>query len=188
VTTGASHLIPSPRAGAVSRFGAFFVDALVLSATVRSAVWLLSGVAHVLRRFAPPVDLSALLVAVAPVIAALYFVAFWATVGQTPGKWLMGIKIVPIEGGRLTLRRSLLRLVGYVLSALPVYLGFLWILGPNRRGWHDRLARTVVIYVRRRSGPATTSASALRGAITREHAAARGPAPPRSLSPGGSRP
>jgi uncharacterized RDD family membrane protein YckC len=40
-------------------------------------------------------------------------------------------------------------LAGYLLSALPFYLGFLWILGPERRGFHDRLAGTEVIYARR---------------------------------------
>lgn len=48
----------------------------------------------------------------------------------------------------MTLRRAVLRLVGYLLSALPFYLGFLWVMGPRRMAWHDRLARTQVIYVR----------------------------------------
>src|SRR6185436_10510230 len=132
------------------RLGAFFVDALILSVSVRSVAWLLRGAARVLGRFAPPVDLSAILLALGPLIVAVYLVAFWATIGQTPGKWLLGIRVVPIGGvRRISVRRALLRLVGYVVSALPCYLGFLWILGPQRRGWHDRLAGTAVTYVRR---------------------------------------
>ena len=138
------------RAGAVSRLAAFFVDAVILSLSVRSAAWLLRGAARVLGRYAPPVDLSAVLLALGPLIVAVYLVAFWATIGQTPGKWLLGIKIVSVEGaGRLTVGRAVVRLIGYIVSALPCYLGFLWILGPQRRGWHDRLAGTAVTYVRR---------------------------------------
>jgi uncharacterized RDD family membrane protein YckC len=93
----------------------------------------------------------------APLVVAIYFVAFWTTFGRTPGKWLLGLEVVPLEGGPMTFRRSLLRLAGYLLSSLPVYLGFLWILGPQRRGWHDRLARTEVDYVRRPAPEATTA-------------------------------
>jgi uncharacterized RDD family membrane protein YckC len=142
--------IETERAGAVSRLGAFFVDALILSVSVRSVAWLLRGAARMLGRFAPPIDLSAVLLALGPLIVTVYLVAFWATIGQTPGKWLLGIRVVPVEGARrLSVGRALLRLVGYVVSALPCYLGFLWILGPQRRGWHDRLAGTAVTYVRR---------------------------------------
>jgi uncharacterized RDD family membrane protein YckC len=145
------------RAGFVSRLAAFFVDALILSVSVRGTAWLFDGTNHVLRRFAPPINVAALIFVCGPLIVATYLVAFWRTFGRTPGKWLLGLEVVPVEGGPLTFRRSLARLVGYVASALPFYLGFLWILGPQRRGWHDRLARTEVTYVRRQVAEATTA-------------------------------
>jgi uncharacterized RDD family membrane protein YckC len=138
------------RAGAVSRLVAFVVDALIVTAALRGTSWLLNAMANTLRRFAPPIDLAALLPAIVPLLVIAYNVGFWWLAGQTPGKWLLGIKIVPVEGGRLTLRRALLRCLAYILSALPFYLGFFWILGPTRRGWHDRIARTEVVYVPRR--------------------------------------
>jgi uncharacterized RDD family membrane protein YckC len=101
-----------------------------------------------LRRFAPPVNLATLVVLSAPFLVAFYNVAFWRLRGQTPGKWLLGIRVTPTGGGKLRLGRAVLRLVGYLFSALPFYLGFLWILGPQRRGLHDRLAGTEVIYAR----------------------------------------
>lgn len=137
------------RAGFVSRLAAIFVDAIILTVALRSTAWFLEGTSHILRRFSPPVSFGPLIVACAPAVVAIYFVAFWTTFGKTPGKWLLGLEVTPVGGGRLTFKRSLLRLVGYVLSAVPLYLGFLWILGPQRRGWHDRLARTEVAYVRR---------------------------------------
>jgi len=85
-----------------------------------------------------------------PFVSAAFHVTFWRLYGQTPGKWLMGIKVVSLGGGPITVARALVRFVGYLVSALPFYAGFLWMLGPSRRGWHDRLARTEVVYAPRR--------------------------------------
>jgi uncharacterized RDD family membrane protein YckC len=136
------------RAGFVTRFAAGIADAVVLFVLLRGTVWLLHASANMLRRFAPPVDLATLVVLSAPFLVALYNVAFWRLRGQTPGKWLLGVRVVPIAGGKLRVGRAVLRLLGYLFSALPFYLGFLWILGPQRRGFHDRLARTEVVYTR----------------------------------------
>jgi len=85
----------------------------------------------------------------APAVAILYNVLFWWRLGQTPGKWLFGIRVVALGGGKVGLVRAFIRLGGYLLSALPFYLGFLWVLGPERRGFHDRLAGTEVVHTRR---------------------------------------
>jgi uncharacterized RDD family membrane protein YckC len=138
----------SPRAGFVTRFAAGIADAVILFVVLRGTVWLLHASALMLRRFAPPVNLATLVALSAPFLVALYNVAFWRWRGQTPGKWLLGIRVTPIGGGKLRIGRALLRLVGYLFSALPFYLGFLWILGPERRGFHDRLAGTEVVYAR----------------------------------------
>jgi uncharacterized RDD family membrane protein YckC len=80
-------------------------------------------------------------------IAVGYPVGFWALLGQTPGKSLMGVRISRVTGQPLTIRRAMLRYLGYWLSALPLGLGFLWVLVDDRRqGWHDKLAGTCVVY------------------------------------------
>lgn len=85
------------------------------------------------------------LVSVAFVI--FYYLFFWTTAGRTPGKYLMGVRIVLKNGGKLKLRHAVVRYAGYYLSGLAFGLGFLWILvDDRRRGWHDRLAGTLVIY------------------------------------------
>jgi uncharacterized RDD family membrane protein YckC len=180
------------RAGAVTRFAAFFADAIILAIGLRVTGWLLRAVPRVLGRFAPPVVLDEILAALVPTLVAIYLVGFWTVLGRTPGKILMGIEIVPLGGGRMTLKRSLIRLVGYVVSSLPLYLGFLWMLGPRRRGWHDILARTEVAYVRRHVASTVVPAAELRA---RMHAAVRRPAfavplgPARRLGPApGARP
>jgi uncharacterized RDD family membrane protein YckC len=151
MTSSAS--VDSVRAGLVSRLAALIVDAVLLGACIGGTTWLVEAVSRALGRFAPPVTahLSQFLLAGGvPLVSAAYHVAFWTVTGQTPGKWLLGLKVQRLGGGRLTFGRALLRFVGYVLSALPFYAGFLWVLGPRRRAWHDRLARTEVVYVRPR--------------------------------------
>jgi uncharacterized RDD family membrane protein YckC len=137
------------RAGFVTRLVAVIADLIILSVALRGTVSLLMQLEHALRRFAPPFSLGKLVFVCAPVIVCLYNIIFWRFGGQTPGKWLLGLRVVGLGGGRVGFGRAALRFAGYLLSALPFYLGFLWVLGPERRGFHDRLAGTEVVYTRR---------------------------------------
>jgi uncharacterized RDD family membrane protein YckC len=140
--------VTGQRAGFVTRLAASIADTLILWVGLRGSVSLLLVLRQALRRFAPPFSLGELVVVAAPLISCLYHIAFWWLRGQTPGKWLLGVRVVALGGGRVTLVRSFIRFAGYLLSALPFYLGFLWILGRERRGFHDRLAGTEVVYSR----------------------------------------
>jgi uncharacterized RDD family membrane protein YckC len=137
------------RAGFVTRLGAFMADTIIVWVALRGTVSFLLLAEHALRRFAPPFSLARLLFLSGPVIVFLYNVVFWWLRGQTPGKWLLGLRVVALGGGKVGPGRAVIRFVGYLFSALPFYLGFLWILGPERRGFHDRLAGTEVVYTRR---------------------------------------
>jgi len=78
----------------------------------------------------------------------LYFVFFFSTTGQTVGKAIMGLRVVTIDGKRLGVRRAFIRTLCYTLSLAPLGLGFLWVLGEDRRrAWHDKIAHTYVLYV-----------------------------------------
>jgi uncharacterized RDD family membrane protein YckC len=86
------------------------------------------------------------------VLVAVYQVGCWRLFGHTPGKALLGLEVVRTRGapgGRATVGvpRGLLRLLGYLVSALPLFAGFLWVLVDNhRRAWHDHIAGTSVVY------------------------------------------
>jgi uncharacterized RDD family membrane protein YckC len=138
------------RAGFMSRLWAFAIDVVILAAALRGAAWFAVTTGKALRGFESRVDLIAIAGGLLPMLASIYLIAFWRILGQTPGKWLLGLKVVRVGGGPLLLGHAVLRSAGYLLSALPFYLGFLWVLGPDRRGWHDRIADTEVVYVRRR--------------------------------------
>src|SRR5918999_1417147 len=80
-------------------------------------------------------------------IGGSIFVAFWALIGQTPGMRFLSIHLDAGGSQEIGLRRALKRILAVPLSFLPLGLGFLAILlSPERRGWHDRIAGTVVVY------------------------------------------
>jgi uncharacterized RDD family membrane protein YckC len=74
-----------------------------------------------------------------------YVAAFTAVSGRTIGKMVAGTTVVRLDGGHVTFAQALLRTGGYLLSALPVGLGFLLGLVGARLSLHDRLAGTHVI-------------------------------------------
>jgi uncharacterized RDD family membrane protein YckC len=93
---------------------------------------------------------------------AVYLTTFWSLAGQSPGMRLLGIDIVTWDGDRrIGLRRAVRRLVGLVLALIPLGLGLIGVITRDeRRGFHDRLAGTDVIYVPRAGvrGPVAPSA------------------------------
>lgn len=148
----------APHAGFVSRAIAFIIDLIVVSVAALAAVALVQATVNAFTLYgllgqrlvqsAPfqqiMVTLNALIGAV---IAIGYPVGFWTLLGQTPGKMLTGVRIARVDGQPLTVRRALLRFVGYWLSAIPLGLGFFWVLVDDQRQcWHDKLAGTYVVY------------------------------------------
>lgn len=74
-------------------------------------------------------------------------VFFWTVFKATPGKMVLGCQVVNAETGeKLGVGRSIVRYIGYIVSVIPLGLGFLWIVfNKRKRGWHDLMAGTVVI-------------------------------------------
>jgi len=122
-------------------------------------------------------DETALLV-LSTVLSALVVILFWRWKQGTPGKLMLRLRIVDAAtGGEPCLRQWCLRYLGYILSTLPLLLGFLWVAwDPRRQGWHDKLASTVVIRVPRRDGPPPAVAmGGARGGATGAGNAGAGP-------------
>ncbi|MBN1396580.1 MAG: RDD family protein [Bacteroidetes bacterium] len=66
--------------------------------------------------------------------------------GKTPGKCMIGIRIVSTAHERISLWHSIERALGYGYSTLEFFFGFIqFFLYPNRRTLHDRIAETIVI-------------------------------------------
>ena len=80
-------------------------------------------------------------------IGLLYFIGFWAWRGQTVGMMPFNMQVVGLaDGKKIDVVRGLLRYVGYIVSAIPLLLGFFWVaFDPRKQGWHDKIASTLVI-------------------------------------------
>jgi uncharacterized RDD family membrane protein YckC len=75
------------------------------------------------------------------------YVAAFTAGGQTIGKMVFGLRVVPVgEGGRVNPGRAALRTLLWGLMALPGGLGFASVLlDRDSRGWHDHAAGTRVV-------------------------------------------
>ncbi len=76
-------------------------------------------------------------------------IVFWEKWGgTTPGKRLVGIKIVDAKTFKdITNKQTITRSLGYIASTIPFGIGFLMVLfRKDKRALHDLLANTVVIY------------------------------------------
>lgn len=78
----------------------------------------------------------------------LVTVILWITVLGTPGKLLLGCQVVDADTFQpLGWRQAVLRYLCYLVSMLPLLLGFLWVAwDPRKQGFHDKIANTVVLY------------------------------------------
>jgi len=72
---------------------------------------------------------------------------FWTFRSATPGKMLLGARIVDARsGGKPSFAQLVVRYLGYFVSVVPFCLGLLWVAwDPRKQGFHDKLARTVVV-------------------------------------------
>ncbi|OUD13962.1 RDD family protein [Thioflexithrix psekupsensis] len=77
----------------------------------------------------------------------LIVIIFWIYKSATPGKMLMSAYIVDAKtGGKPSAGQFVVRYLMYFVSAVVLFLGFIWIIFDSRKqGWHDKIAGTVVI-------------------------------------------
>jgi uncharacterized RDD family membrane protein YckC len=147
-------MIPSEMpvyAGFVTRATAFVVDDVILVVVGVLGVIVAGLVLDAVIPGGAQVNLESVLGAAAwgAVLATAYYAGFWSLAGQTPGMRLMGIVVAPVAGGRLTVWRGLLRVIGIVACWLTLGLGFALVLvDDHRQGLHDKIAKTVVLYER----------------------------------------
>ncbi len=92
-----------------------------------------------------PILVSLLALLAAWLLCGLYFVWGWGTVGATPGKKLLGLRVEGADG-RFPIGpgRAGVRLLGYAASFLLLGLGFV-LIALAGEGLHDRIAGTRVV-------------------------------------------
>ena len=138
-------------AGFISRLLAFSIDIIIIVVVLIFTGWLLTTMSTFFQLQILESISTFFQIWVTSIIVILfsagYYIFFWTLVGRTPGKLLLGLRVISRNGRPITFWQALRRYVGYFLSAIAIYIGYLWILIDNRRqGWHDKLAGTYVVY------------------------------------------
>lgn len=124
------------------RFVAWLLDAIILGVLG----WILGYVLG-------SKDATTLLVSVNNLISLAllvgYAVFYQASVGQTLGKKVMGIKVVDAKGQTPNMLTFFLReIVGRLVSGIILGIGYLMVLWDGRKqGLHDKIASTYVVKV-----------------------------------------
>jgi uncharacterized RDD family membrane protein YckC len=139
---------PQGYAGFVSRAIAFTIDSslvvVVCTAGFQVTTALLSTIGVDLDRGADGAALGFVLLV--PMAFGLYCAALWSLGGRTLGMMALGLRVVQGDGTPPGVGRSVVRALGYWVSAI-LLLGFAWIAVDRRsQGFHDKLAGTFVIY------------------------------------------
>ena len=82
------------------------------------------------------------------IIFIMYQIVTTVYFGGSLGKRVFGLVVVDLDSQFLGIKKSLLRyVVGYSISRLVFGLGFFTIItDEQKRGWHDQIAETQVIY------------------------------------------
>ena len=122
-----------PRASFFRRLGAVLVDGVLLAivgTVVRAATGQTAGT-------------------VLGLAIGIAYVGFLegSNSGQTIGKRALGIRVIDYRtGGPIGYGRAALRYFARILSAIPCFLGYFWMLwDKERQTWHDKLISDVVV-------------------------------------------
>lgn len=125
--------LPGPRAG----FGERLVAALIDVVIINVVGWVLLAV------------LGGLGYALSLVLGFAYYGFFeGGPAGQTPGKRVMSIRVLRADGSGVELgwATAIVRYLCRIVSAIPCFLGYFWMLwDKDKMTWHDKLSQTVVV-------------------------------------------
>jgi uncharacterized RDD family membrane protein YckC len=89
---------------------------------------------------------SVLGISVGFIVGMIYNWYFWTrNRGQTPGKMLLGVRVVSKDGGPISDVQAVIRYIGYYINTFFLFIGWIWAAFDDRgQGWHDKLAGTYV--------------------------------------------
>ena len=135
-------------AGAITRFVAYMVDSVVIFGSFVALVALGTAVLHLVIGKDVAVNPSSPWWGI-PIVAwgFFYYWYCYTASGKTPGKALLGLRVVRSDGSDLHAGRAAVRVLAFPLSFLLFGIPFLGIIvGRQRHALHDAIADTSVVY------------------------------------------
>ncbi|RCV63474.1 putative membrane protein YckC, RDD family [Methanophagales archaeon] len=125
------------KAGAGTRLVSYIIDAIIL--------WVIGAIlGFIFMAIGAGYGVASSIIVL--LISIGYFTYFFGN-GQTPGMKVMKIKLCGTDGTYpIGYGKGFVRWIGMLISALVIYIGFLWILiDKDKQGWHDKIADTYVV-------------------------------------------
>lgn len=152
----AASIAGLPLAGNGRRFVGYLIDGIIFWIVWLPLSIVFSGTTNVVttigtttittqeRTISPIIEIILLIVGLA------YFTLLWSSNGSSVGQMVVGIKVVDAStGAPVSQTQALVRAIGYIISAIPIYIGFIWaFFDPRKQGWMDKMANTLVVRIR----------------------------------------
>ncbi|MGD2061183.1 MAG: RDD family protein [Acidimicrobiia bacterium] len=136
-------------AGPLTRLIAVMLDSVIITFGFTLFV---AGLVFLIRLFSPEFDIpesSGIWYGISlTVFAFLYLWLSYTVFGKTIGKTILGVRVVSADGHVvLRARQTFIRVLTYPLSFAIFGVGLLGVVfNRQRQAWHDRFARTTVVY------------------------------------------
>lgn len=132
------------------RLVAALIDGLITAAVIVPMVFMfvLSDAGGVARGADPSTSPGAGLVQMAACLfGLLYYVGFNSTLGATPGKLALGMRILKTDGTKIGVGTAFGRyLLQGIIGSLTCQLAYIVIIvNEEHRGWHDQIMSTMVV-------------------------------------------
>jgi uncharacterized RDD family membrane protein YckC len=135
--------------GPLTRLLAVAVDAAVVSF---GFTLLVAGFFFVIRLIAPEFEIpesTGIIYGISLLVFSFFYLWVSYTVfGKTIGKMMVGLRVVSSDGhATMKGRQTFTRVITYPLSFAILGIGLLGVVfNPQRQAWHDRFAKTAVVY------------------------------------------
>jgi uncharacterized RDD family membrane protein YckC len=125
------------------RFWASVIDMIVFMMIIYPIFYMIYG-ASFMQKASDFTLVNNLVNYLLPFIAVIIL---WKSKGATPGKMFIKATIVDEKSlGEPSTKQLVVRYFAYILSAIPLFLGYFWAgWDKKKQTWHDKLAHTVVI-------------------------------------------
>ncbi len=131
-------------AGFWIRVAAALIDSLVFLVVFALPLTLIYGSEYWTSQTGVKGLWDVLITYLAPILLTVWF---WTKYLGTPGKMALRLRVLDANTGQaISTPKAIGRYFAYYVSALPLFLGFIWVgIDKKKQGFHDKLAGTVVV-------------------------------------------
>ena len=150
-TSASTLILPDGKfeyGGFWARFAAHLIDMVIYLFITLPIIFYIYGINYIFKESLFAGFWDVILNVILPTIAVILF---WRFRSATPGKMIIDLRIVDATTlAKPTTAQLIIRYFAYLVSIIPLFAGFIWVgIDKRKQGFHDKLAKTVVIIRKR---------------------------------------